>query len=306
MTTVAVTGTHGFVGSALTGMLERRGIGVTRLDRALLMPPARAQLSRAMEGCDAVIHCAGLTPRRGQRFDDAEFDLVNHQLTKNVAQAVADANVPRLLYLSSIAAVGAGPAVLAPSSPQHPVGAYGKSKADAEAALLSMAVPTTLIVRPPLVYGNGAKGDLGMLVRLCATPWPLPFGAVENRRSMVAITNLIDALCFLATTQTAGGRSEIFHVGDAEPLSIRRIVATIRAGMGKPAKLVSVPTGLLNALLRTAGLGSVAEKLLGDLLVDCSSLTALGWRPPVAPDADLRAMGQGFLKGRAAQAPQTA
>lgn len=302
MTFVAVSGSGGFIGSALVASLEQRSVRVKRLDRSLLSAAARIDLARAIEGCDAVVHCAGLTPRRGQRFSDADFDLANHQLTRNVAVAVADANVPRLVFLSSIAAIGANAGVLTAAMPANPVGAYGKSKANAEAALQAMKGVHSLIVRPPLVYGLGAKGDLGLLVKLCATPLPLPFGAIDNRRSMVAITNLVDALCFLITANAAKDDPAIFHVSDAEPLSIRQIVSKIRAGMGRPPGLINVSPALLNRLLQAAGLSNVARKFLGDLVIDSSSLAEFGWRPPVGPDADLHRMARGFLRGRAADA----
>ncbi|WP_274628430.1 NAD-dependent epimerase/dehydratase family protein [Arvimicrobium flavum] len=298
MTSVAITGCRGFIGSALTASMEKRGFSVVPVGRQLLAAERRTELARAIENSSAVIHCAGLTPRRGQRLTEADFDLANHQFTKNLAAAAAAASVPRLVFVSSIAVIGSRTGMLTPTMPPHPSTAYGRSKANAERALLSISDIQSIILRPPLVYGPGAKGDLGMLVRLCASPLPLPFGSVENRRSMVAITNLVDALCFLAATDAVGSGSQIHHVSDADPMSLRQIVSTLRAGLGRPANLMRVSPSLLALLLRGLGLGSVAEKLLGDLLVDSSSLAATGWRPPVGPESDLKDMAHAHLAGR--------
>jgi UDP-glucose 4-epimerase len=292
MTVIAVTGCHGFIGSALVSTLAERGFEVKCIERALLADAARRELARYVENCAAVVHCAGLTPRRRRRLPENEFDLANHQFTRNVGLAAAEASVPRIVFVSSIAAVGGNSGILTPAMPHRPVGAYGRSKARAEAALIAIGGVQSIIVRPPLVYGPGPKGDLSLLVRLCASPLPLPFGSVDNRRSMIGVTNLVDALCFLAVSDNIGNASQIFHASDGRPLSLRELVATIRASLGRSPRLVNVPPKMLEGIFRLSGQRSLAQKLLGDLEIDISSLLHLGWRPAVSPGFDLGRMAR--------------
>lgn len=292
MTVIAVTGCHGFIGSALVTTLEERGLEVRHIERALLEETARRELTQYLNNCAAVIHCAGLTPRRRRHLAESEFDLANHQFSKNLGLAAAEAKVPRLVFVSSIAAVGGNTGVLTPEMPQKPITAYGRSKARAETALMAIDGLQSIVVRPPLVYGPGPKGDLSLLVRLCASPLPLPFGAIENRRSMIGVTNLVDALCFLATTGKVDTASQVLHVSDGTPLSLRELVITIRTSLGRSPGLVNVPPKLLAGIFRVTGQRNLAQKLLGDLEVDVSSLLKLGWWPVVRPEFDLGRMAQ--------------
>jgi UDP-glucose 4-epimerase len=296
LTTIAVSGCHGFIGGTLVAELEHRGHSVRRIERNLLESSARAELSRQLDGCSAIIHCAGLTPRR-RRLSEADFDLANHQFTKNFGIAAADAAVPRFVFVSSIAVVGGNAGMLTPDMRRKPVSAYGRSKAAGETALLANGgLEKTVIVRPPLVYGPDPKGDLGLLLKLCASPFPLPFGAVENRRSMIGVTNLVDALHFLATAPAISAGATILHASDGRDLSLRELITTIRDGLGRPPGLIDVPAGLLRGALRAIGLKSFAEKLLGDLRVDVSGLSKLGWRPRVEPAHDLHRMAHAFVE----------
>jgi len=293
LTTIAVSGCHGFIGGTLVAELERRGHPVRCIERALLEADSRQDLARRIRGCSAVIHCAGLTPRR-RRLSETDFDLANHQLTRNVGVAAADAAVPRFIFVSSIAVVGGNAGVLTPDMRRYPLTAYGRSKAAGEAALLAIDGLQPVIVRPPLVYGPDPKGDLGMLLKLCAQPVPLPFGAAYNRRSIVGVTNLVDALHYLATFGGMPDKTLTVHVSDGRDLSLSELVATIREGLGRPPGLLKIPPRLLSAGLRAVGLGSLAAKLLGDLQVDISRLTDLGWRPKVEPAHDLHRMARAF------------
>lgn len=298
MTTIAVSGCHGFIGSVLVTGLERNGHRVTRIERRLLDAANRAELTRLIDGCAAVIHCAGLTPRRGRRLGSDDFDTANHVYTRNVGLAAADARVERFLFVSSIAVIAGHSDVLTPDMAYNPVGAYGTSKADGEKALLAIDGLRSIIVRPPLVYGPDPKGDLGMLLKMCALPLPLPFGAVENRRSMIGVTNLVDALRFL-TVANVTTAPVILHASDGRDLSLAELIATIRKGLGRKPTLLNIPPKLLEGALRIAGLGRFADKLVGDSQVDIARLIALGWTPPVEPAFDLNRMTQAFMARRA-------
>lgn len=299
MKSIAVSGCGGFIGRALVAFLQERGIRVVRIPRQLLAAPQRAELAALIGGCGAIVHCAGLTPRRNRNLPESEFDFANRQLTRNLADAASDADVPRFVFVSTIAVIGASRGVLRVGMPANPAGAYGRSKAAAEADLMADNRLQSIIVRPPLVYGPGAKGDLDALIRLCDCGWPLPFGAVDNRRSMLGVANLADALYFAATTQAVGDASQIHHACDAEPLSLRRIISTIRTGLGRRPNLLSIPPSILRRGLRLARLNSVEHKLLDDLVVDASGLIAIGWRPPEQPETDLHRMVRSYREARA-------
>lgn len=255
---VATTGTSGFVGRALVKMLREREVPVVELGRAELAAPPLA-------GVEVIIHMAGLAHRAGT---EAEFDEVNNRLTQRLLDAAIAQGVKRFVFVSSIYAGLA-------DTP------YGISKRNAEQAIARRSHEIeAVVVRPPLVYGRGVKANFAKLLKLCDSPLPLPFGAVDNRRSFVGLTNLCDALLFVAAHPGAAGRT--FAVTDGEPLSLADTVARIRRALGRPARLLPVPVPLLKAALAAAGQGHLARQLIEDLVVDGSALTALGWRPPLA------------------------
>jgi UDP-glucose 4-epimerase len=142
------------------------------------------------------------------------------------------------------------------------------------------------------VFGPHPKGNLARLMRLCASGLPLPFGAVRNRRGMVGVTNLSDALLFLARAEASRVAGRVFHVAETEPYGLAALVAACRAAMGRPPRLFSVPPPLLSFGLRAVGRGAMAEQLLGDLLVDGSQLRDAGWKPRDTAAGDLRAMAR--------------
>lgn len=299
MTGYAVTGTGGFVGGALVPALERCGLACSRIARDYYFDAARrADLERLLDGIDVVIHCAALTPGLPGSTAD-HYDRANFQATMTLAEAARAAGVRRFVLVSTVAVIAGSPGPLRTDSVLSPKDAYAISKAKAETGLARIDIPERLIVRAPLVYGAGAKGHLATLVRLCASPFPLPFGSVENRRTMVGVSNLADALCFAASMPVPAGRCDIFHACDAEPLSIRRLVTEIRTAMGRPARLVNVPPGLLRLMAKVTGPGSVAGKLLDDSVVDGSRLFEAGWIPPVAPQTDIANMALAYLRVKA-------
>ncbi len=137
-------------------------------------------------------------------------------------------------------------------------------------------VPYT-ILRPALVYGPGAKGNLASLMRLAALPVPLPFGAFENKRSLLALNNLIAAIRFALEDRRAV--NETFLVADPNPISVAELVAMLRAALGRTPGLVTVPPALLSAVLKIIGKGDWFDRLAGTLVADPSKLLAAGWQP---------------------------
>lgn len=169
-------------------------------------------------------------------------------------------------------------------------GPYGASKAAAERDLLALEGIEIVVLRPPLTFGEGVKGTLKQLMNVCDTSLPLPFGAVENRRSMVGVSTLRNAAAFLAVANREKVAGRVFHVAEAEPYSLAQIIRHCRGEMGRPERLVSVPPRLIATALNSVGQRAVAEKLLGDLIVDSSSLLAVGWKQPDWATADMMSM----------------
>jgi UDP-glucose 4-epimerase len=281
---IAVTGGAGFIGRALVEHLRAIGHEPVVLNRADLAAPAPK-----LSDVEALIHCAGLAHRDGRNSPTAEeFDEVNHFMAARLARVAAALGLRRFVFVSSISVVAGNPGPLRTGMPHAPIGDYGLSKAAAERSLLAVEDIEIVIIRPPLVYGPGAPGNLRALMRLCHSGLPVPFGMVENARSMVSRTNLVEALAHLATTDRSVDR-QIFHIGDP-PISTRELVRRARAAMRKPARLVPVPPIVLRAVLSLAGRARMADQLLGDLLVDSDALLEIGWRPRILTGEDIEAM----------------
>jgi nucleoside-diphosphate-sugar epimerase len=291
---VLVTGASGFVGQALVRALTEAGTPVraaTRDPAATSFPTGVEKVAVAdyrqpvdwaplLAGVDAVVHLAGIA-HIGPGVDDAVYDRVVHVATAELAAACAGANVRRLIFMSSVRAQS-GPAadhVLTEDEEPHPSEAYGRAKLQAEAAVRAGPVAWT-VLRPTMVYGRGAKGNLATLLRLADTSWPLPLAAFSNRRSLVSLDNLVAAVRFALGAPAT--ERQTYLVADPSPVTLAEIVATLRNGLGRPSRLFPVSPSMFAASLQLIGRGDVWERLGGSLVVDPGKLVAAGWRP----DAD--------------------
>jgi nucleoside-diphosphate-sugar epimerase len=155
-----------------------------------------------------------------------------------------------------------------------------------ERGLRAIDMPTT-VVRVPLVYGPGVRGNFRRLIEAVDRGWPLPLAAVDNLRSMLAVGNLCDFLLRVADEPAAAG--ETYLLADGEDVSMPDLLRRLAAVLGRPSRLFPVPPRLLEAALRVVGQGGAADRLLGDLRVDASRARALGWLPPIALDEGLAA-----------------
>lgn len=276
MKTIAVTGATGFVGRALVPALETRGWRVRRVVRDQLGNLERpVDWSPVVDGVDTVVHLAGIAHSEG--MSDDVYDQVNHQRTAELARAAVRARVSRLVFVSSIKAQTGAVATrsLDETDRAEPVDAYGRSKLAAEHAIAESGVPFT-ILRPVLIYGPGVKGNLASLDRIARLPLPLPFGAMTNRRSLCALTGLIDAIELVATHELAAGQTLI--AADREPLALPAMIAAIRRGLDRRPLLLPVPPALLRSALRVVRRGAMWERLGGELAVSSARLQALGWQ----------------------------
>jgi nucleoside-diphosphate-sugar epimerase len=297
---VLVTGASGFVGRAVVTALAAEGDdvhaavrtrpdaandggtagpafphGITIVHHGDLGDPV--DWTALVSGIEAVVHVAGIA-HAGPGIAEERYDRVNHRATAELAAAARDAGVSRFVFVSSIRAQAAPAAdhALCERDPPRPTDAYGRSKLAAERAVAQSGVPFT-ILRPVLVYGAGVKGNLRALMRLAALPIPLPFGAIQSRRSLVSLANLASAISSVLREDTCTG--ETYVVADPAPVTIGEIVTALRRGRGKPPGLVAVPEALLRLGLIAMGRGINWEQISGGLVADPAKLMAAGWRP---------------------------
>lgn len=305
---ILVTGGNGFVGSALCREAVARGRSVRAAVRTpgsagpavpeAVVPTldAHSDWTQALQGCEAVIHTAARVHVMDESASDplSEFRRVNVEGSLQLARQAARQGVRRFVFVSSIKVNGELTLADRPFTAQDtpaPQDAYGVSKAEAEQGLREIARESGMqlaIVRPPLVYGPGVKANFASLMRAIQRGLPLPLGAAgENRRSLVALDNLVDLLLTCAEHPAAAG--ETFLVSDGEDLSTAELCRRMGTALGKPARLLPVPTALLHWGATALGRGAVAQRLLGHLQVDIShTRRTLAWSPPIGVDEGLR------------------
>jgi len=298
---IVVTGASGFIGRLLIPALARTGYIVRAVSRrSVPLPPSSEPVivpdfttgtdwRPILAGCEAVVHLGGLA--HGKETADRAFDIINRRVTTQLADAAAATGVPRFIFISSIRAQS-GPSarrILTEADDPMPTNAYGRSKLAAEMALRSTGVPFT-IFRPVVVYGPGVKGNLHVLVRIALSPWPLPLAAFRNRRSMLAIDNLISAVCFALDSPATLG--ETYVLADEVPISVAELMSILRSNVGRPPGLFAVPPKLLEAALSVLGQRELWQRLGGELIVDAAKLRTAGWKPTIDTATGLQALTQ--------------
>lgn len=314
--TVLVTGASGFVGSALLASLGARGWEVRGVSRAavagsgLQRSPelgAHADWSSILSGCAAVVHAAARVHVMHDTADDSltEFRRINVEGTLSLARSAARAGVRRFVFLSSIKVNGEETASGRPfmyGDAPAPVDPYGISKHEAERGLRELGNDTGMeivVIRPPLVYGPGVKANFRSMMRWVHRGVPLPFGAIRNKRSLIALENLVDLIGSCLEHPAAPG--EVFLASDGEDLSTPELLERVGRALGRPARLVPVPGALLRLAATVVGKGDLARRLCGSLQVDISmTRQRLGWTPPVSVDEALYSTARHFLEVDAA------
>ena len=308
-TAVLVTGATGFVGRAVVDRLSRDGTAVTaagRSDAAFADGVkfvrvgdlgATTDWSAALRGCDAVVHCAA----RVHVMQDGSADPIAAYRTANVdgslalAQRAAAAGIRRFIFISSIKVNGEATVLGTPfraTDRPNPLDPYGISKLEAEQALQRLADTGAIdlvIIRSPLVYGPGVKANFLSMARWISRGVPLPFGGITaNRRSFIALENLVDLIVTCVTRDEAVGQTLL--VSDGEDLSTAELLRRTARALGVPARLLPIPAGALALAARLLGRADLWQRLGGTLQVDSApTRQRLNWTPPVSVDEGLRA-----------------
>lgn len=318
-TGLLITGATGFVGSALMRRLQHEGKAPLRalvrrvpdgqhpgidyclIDDLCAIPSEQAVFA----GIDTVIHLASRVHVMNETSQDplAAFRKVNVEGTLNLARAAARAGVKRFVFVSSVKVNGETTDGRGPFTADEQPAAqdpYGISKHEAEAALRQLAGDASLevvIVRPPLVYGPGVKANFRSMLGWLGKGVPLPFGAIHNARSLVALDNLVDLLVTCADHPAAANQT--FLVSDGQDLSTTQLLTGLGVALGKPARLLPVPAAWLRGAAILLGKGALAQRLCGSLQVDIGKTRELlGWAPPVSVEQAFKATAEHFLKER--------
>lgn len=310
---ILVTGSTGFVGSALLPVLPGHN-----LRRALRQPTAdhhpgdivignitlSTNWRTALADVDCVVHLAARTHVLDEHCADAlaAYRQINVEATRNLAEQAAAAGVRRFVFLSSIKVNGEATDMrpfTRDDAPQ-PLDAYGISKREAEDALRRIGADSGMeivILRPPLVYGPGVKGNFLRLLQAVARGTPLPLASISNQRSLVYVGNLVDAIIACMDAPAAAGKT--FLVSDGEDVSTPVLIRKIAAALGRSPRLLPCPPALLRSVARLFGKEAAVMRLTGSLVVDNSALRReLGWQPRYSLDQGLNATAQWYHQGQ--------
>lgn len=288
-----VTGASGFVGSHLMKEMAQRGLpvrGVTRgTEPGLVTVPSygpETDWSACLERIDTVVHLAARVHVMRETASDplSLFREANVTATVNLARQAADAGVRRFIFVSSIKVNGERTEPGKPftaNDPPNPQDPYGISKAEAEAALMALGRQTGMeitIIRPPLVYGPGVKGNFHSLMRWAASGLPSVFGAIKNKRSFVHVENLCDLLITVLDHPRASNR--IFLVSDGRDLSTHELFEMLAIQAGHSPKSIAVAPAILHVIGRLTRRNAALERLTQNLQIDpCATYKLLGWHP---------------------------
>jgi len=329
---VLVTGANGFIGQALCKRMLADGYQVRGAVRAGSQMSAlhsgveeamvgnighETDWSDALSGIEGIVHLAARVHvmRENSVAPIAAFREVNVEGTKCLAIAAANAGVKRFVYISSVKVNGERTENKSLKSeargqegelkeafsekdvpaPQDP---YAVSKWEAEQVLNAIGKKRGLeivILRPPLVYGPGVRANFLRLLKSVKLGIPLPIGCVKNRRSLIYVENLVDAIVASMTNPNVAGRT--YLVSDGEDISTPELIRRIADSLGRPTRLFSVPVGLLKAAGKITGRSAEVNRVVGSLCVDTGKIRReLGWKPPFTVEEGIRETAKWYTK----------
>lgn len=298
---ILITGTTGFVGQHLLDnflksgdfqirCLNRKAVRILGIESFAFDEIDDVNSAKEIfQGVDVVIHLAGLAHQKNAPMDS--YKAANTDLTLKLANLSIEYGVRRFLFLSSIGVNGASSkAPFNEYSPVAPVEYYSISKLDAENGLKKMMVNAStdwVIVRPPLIYGPKAPGNFGRLIRLINRGLPIPFGAIDNKRSFIFIGNLVDLI--IRSAQASGASRKVILASDNEVVSTSKLLRIMIREANSKSVLLSIPQRLLNFIFGFVNKSEEINKLSCDLEIDITSTkNALDWTPPYSLEDGIR------------------
>lgn len=308
-----VTGANGLIGRALCSVLDQDGQQVVRAVRTSTTPwelpvgdlNEKTDWSVALtQGIDVVVHFAGQLPLAESEIGAQanRYHEVNTAGTANLARQCAHHGVKRFVFVSTVKVLGEGK-----DEPYRdgdlavPADAYAISKWEAEQALWQIAAESgmeVVVLRPPLVYGPGVKGNFLRLMQAVDKRRPLPLGGIQNQRSLIYLGNLVDAIRVCLTHPKAAGKA--FLICDGDDVSTPELIRRVAAALGRRPLLLPVPASLMKWAGALLGKRAAVDRLLGSLCVDMTPLREdLGWNPPYTMQAGLEATAQWYRKTKA-------
>ena len=316
---ILITGGTGFVATALAAQLKASGVFFVEVtvrsksrhpDTGLTVHEvpainAASDWTGLLSGVDCVIHTAGQAHILKPKVASLDsFRAVNTEGTLNLGKQAADAGVRRFIYISSIGVNGNQTSQMPFDEKCRPAphADYAISKHEAEQGLIEISRNSSMelvIIRPPLVYAAHAPGNFQRLLRIVYSQAPLPFGSINNARSMIALENLVDFISHCINHPNAA--NELFLAADSTNVSISEIVRYLSTGMEKRSLLVPVPEFVLKAGAYLLGKKNLYIQLCGSLSIDTSkSRVLLGWTPPLSPEEALIKTGREYKARRVA------
>ena len=297
---ILVTGASGFIASGLINRLSidpkgyfvfasSQNFKARELYRGIQSVSVVDYPVTNLQRVDAIVHTSGLSVAKSlEHYRD-----VNFEYTISLAKKAAQADVRRFIFLSTIKVHGERSVENHPFTETDiplPEGPYALSKYEAEQALLELAGESKMevvIIRPPLVYGPKVKGNFRTMIDWIEKGIPLPLGAIDNRRSFIALDNLVDLLVRCIDHPAAA--NQVFLVSDNNDLSTTDLLLGIGQALGKSAKLFSLPVPIINIFANMIGKKESVQRLCGSLQADISKTKELlGWEPPISLEEGLR------------------
>ncbi|MGY2847512.1 UDP-glucose 4-epimerase [Bradyrhizobium sp. USDA 4509] len=299
--TVLVTGASGFVGRHVVPLLAGHGWLVRRAMRTP-SPDANdimidtlgpsADWSDAVVGANAVVHLAARVHHKNEEHAIELYQTVNVEGTLHLARAAMAAGVQHFIFISTILVHGRSNSGRPPFREDDfltPRGLYGMSKAAAEAGLKELVAGGSMrvtVIRPPMIYGAGAKGNFAYLEKAVKRGVPLPLANIRNRRAFLSVENL--ASFILHRLSQPGQDFDVFLVADSEQVSTPHFIERLAHAAQTPPRLFRLPASLLRVMLTLIGRGDACDSLLGSLELDLSKVATTGWQPPLSLDDGLK------------------
>lgn len=301
---IILTGSSGFIGNGLKKTLIKRGLEVVCIranyvansKNYLEITEKNTNITPNLDGifnnCSVLIHCAGLAETEKRKASEIEHIKINRDTTLHLAKLAQNYGVKRFIFMSSLKVNGeySDEKPFNSLDVANPRTSYSKSKWEAEIGLFKKFVKSNMeitIIRPPIVYGYGVKGNFKAMISFINKGYPLPLGNIRNKKSLLALDNLIDFV--IVCLKNPAAANKIFLVSDDNDISTTDLLIKIGLIIKKPARLITFPSNILKISASIIGQRDVADKLFRNMQADISETKKiLNWVPPISIDEGLR------------------